>query len=157
MNVLIIRSSEWLRANREMFPVIYPEMHGEGHQRGYGGSLFKAAKEASNVLDRDCMCCLGIHARQCGVPTEHLQHRVWPASIESDWLAKVQECYPWAVEQERDPMAIPMPGPYFVSADGAVDAAHINDSFETSDEKKIELLRPLFAEKGWEIDFRPNE
>ena len=81
-------------------------------------------------------CCVGIHGRLCNIPDDHIKDVGWP-----DMMTKehVTECYsPWVANEEL------------------FRASTINDHSDTTDEQKIAKLRPIFAEIGVSIVWRPD-
>ena len=124
---VIIRGSEWQR--------------GEGHAISFLYS--KATKKA---------CCLGLAGDQIyGIPLESLAGFKSPETFMEDQARSVFVKYSeyhedWACECEskfdegRPQKAMP-----------------INDDMNTTDDEKIEKLRPIFALFDIEIDWRPEE
>jgi hypothetical protein len=141
MKTLIIRASEWAR----------------GNQKDEDG------KDITNYLyapSTDTSCCLGIHALQCGASKKDLSKLGEPEEISHEVITKLNN-YPWIeiedVEldmEEGDVLTYPM----VYNTPNVQDAIEINDSdLEWTDDERIDRLRPLFKEVGWEIDWRPNE
>ena len=93
------------------------------------------------------MCCLGIHGRLCGVSDELLLVATYPENLV--W-GDIPECYqPWvagAFQRDRFPVA----------SRRGIHAVGINDEVETTDAEKIAKLRPIFAEIGVSIVWRPD-
>lgn len=98
-------------------------------------------------ITSNTFCCLGLHAREYGIDKTQLSKCLGPSSLAnqvntkefSDYFdAWLEESYQWSTQR-------------------ASDAMEINDDRKTTDDEKIALLRPIFAEVGIEIDWRPNE
>lgn len=91
---------------------------------------------------QDKMCCLGIMSRECGVEQHNLDAKGAPSSLQELGNACVNE---WLDEKA-------------IRGDNknARKAMQINDTL-LKDDDKIERLRPIFKDQGWEIDWRPNE
>lgn len=135
MKKLIIRSSEWLRAE--------------------GRTLF-----VSGLCVGDRFCCLGLDALSEGFKPYELEGFTMPSSL-LDSLAHnnpepIEEkpyFRRWAIWHEDDGES----SAYAVDGMDAATCQHINDDPKTTDEEKIALLTPIFARHGIEIDWRPNE
>lgn len=85
-------------------------------------------------------CCIGIHARLCGIPDDHIRSFCQPESMDPRHVVK---CYrPW-IRTDHE-------------SDVAGDAMAINDAFTTTDANKIAALRPIFHEIGVSIVWRPD-
>ena len=82
-------------------------------------------------------CCVGIHGRLCGIPDAHLMEVTWPSKMEH---GTITECYQYWLAQD-----------YTLGS-----ASDINDAPNTTDEEKITALRPIFAEIGVSIVWRPD-
>ena len=117
MKRMVIKGSEWHRGGK--------------YQMGDAPALLTAFGRR---------CCIGIHARVCGIPDDHIQGVSQPESMKQKHVVK---CYrPWIRTSD--------------DSDICGDAMSINDDDMTSDEKKIALLRPIFAEIGVSIVWRPE-
>ena len=118
MQRMVIKGSEWHRGNKV---------------REWGLSLL--------LTPEGRRCCIGIHARLCGIPDDDILECGDVEAMESEDLT---ECYlPWVDdESENSPMAI--------------NAMGINDDKMTTDEQKIAALRPIFAEIDVDIVWRPE-
>jgi hypothetical protein len=86
-------------------------------------------------------CCLGLDARARGVPDSALADAAYP--IEIDRVAPREYVTAWC-ERGR-------------TNERAMEAALINDNCHTTDDEKIAALRPIFAEVGIDLDWRPDE
>ena len=117
MKRMVIKGSEWHRGGK-------PQM----------GSL-------ARLLTRNgSRCCIGIHARLCGIPDDHIAGIGQPEDMDPK---HVVACYRSWIRTSDD-------------SDICGDAMSINDDNMTSDEKKIAALRPIFAEIGVSIVWRPE-
>jgi hypothetical protein len=191
--VLVVRASEWQRANRKLFPegVHYEEVRDllaeklgirpmevetynvsdadtdlyityEGLLCVPKGRAVRVEKmEEGDLADvrlseKDAFCCLGIHLRECGVrPEEMVTHGEpvdWADYHEVEAKRAIKNGYPWIDFVEGADW-----GRRFFTHELAQQAMTINDNFGTTDDEKIEALRPIFRSVGWEIDWRPNE
>ena len=86
-------------------------------------------------------CCLGIMASACGISDGRMTGIGSPASLRVG-----NPC----VDKWRKGRHLG------TSTPTAREAMRINDTL-LPDDVKIERLRPLFAENGWDLDWRPNE
>ena len=117
MKRMVIKGSEW---------------HRGGKSRMGSGPLL--------LTDDGLRCCIGIHARVCRIPDDHIQGLSQPESMHQKHVVK---CYrPWIRTND--------------DSDICGDAMGINDDKKTTDEEKIALLRPIFAEIGVSIVWRPE-
>lgn len=140
--VLIIRSSEWFRGDMVWSP--------SSVNYGNEDHIKPGCVNNSQLLDPSSgrMCCLGIHAEQAGWPKVDLQGVAEPGGLPVDDVGSdVLARYPWLCEDR---------GEVWEASDASV-AMKINDDYKTTDDEKIAALRPLFAEQGWQIDWRPDE
>ena len=127
MKRMVIKSSEWHR----------------------GGNVNEC--EFSALLTPEGMrCCIGIHGRLCGIPDAHILSCVDVSSMQED---DITECYkPW-LGTYGDIINC-----HNATANSAIanNAMLINDAGNTTDEQKITALRPIFAEIGVSIVWRPD-
>lgn len=119
MKTLIIRDSEWLRGNLK-----------------------------SGMKVNGKYCCLGMHARDCGIEDAVLRATSSPATVIayigcSDVAVEFVSCW---IDEIR-----------LVNNDRATSAMMINDTPHMTDVARIAELRPIFSEAGIEIDWRPSE
>lgn len=129
MKTLIIRSSEWLRG---------------------GGRLF------SRLHHKGQFCCLGLHARDCGISPEQMGYRNGPATLMGDLVSEKSDA-DFTYHEFFKCWVDVVNGEYYITTD-ANEALWINDAIlDSTDEDKIEHLRTIFLSKGIEIDWRPNE
>ena len=123
MQRMIIRGSEWHR-----------------------GGKSQMGCESLLLTDGGFRCCIGIHARVCGIPDEFIAGVGQPESMDPE---HVVECYlPWIRSGEQNMRT--------EESDIAGDAMDINDAPDTDDAEKITALRPIFAEIGVSIVWRPD-
>jgi len=153
--VLVIKSSEWLRATGRY----------DDEEIDFTSGLY--------VPSENRMCCLGIHMNQCGISKEELSgglnnakpslpRYATPRAVPPELASKAaKNGYPWVdVENRKVATTIgveELPTVYERFKVQQEKAMLINDDFSTTDKQKIELLRPLFRKAGWEIDWRPDE
>ena len=124
MKRMVIKGSEWHR----------------------GGSK-KMRHGARLLTDKGKLCCLGIHARLCGVPDSVLLDECEPDDL--SWN-EIPDCYlPW-VDGDSDEDMIPSNNAL------ADEAVVINDKTLMSDRSRIAALRPIFHEIGVSIVWRPE-
>ena len=120
MKRMVIKGSEWHRGRKtEWGPVELLTQHGR-------------------------RCCIGIHARLCGIPDNHVKGYQAAMAMHPEDVTK---CYsPWVKT-----------GKYGLdNSELADDAMPINDNADTTDAEKIAALRPIFAEIGVSIVWRPE-
>ncbi len=88
-------------------------------------------------------CCVGIHARLCGMEDDHIRGVSWPKTMPIELFTN---CFrPWLAERFAESS-----DPYIGNA------AQINDDEYTTDEEKIEALRPIFRQLDVTIVWRPD-
>jgi hypothetical protein len=144
--VMIIRSSEWMRA----------EYRAPGTEWDY-----REVPYSARLLSEDGkMCCLGIRAKMVGLGNAHICGMGTPLDTYDMKPSPVTEALnkywqEWLHEGEVDDEE-------FLRMEmshnkRAKEAMTINDATGTIDDQKIELLRPIFAEIGVTLDWRPNE
>ena len=105
----------------------------------------------SELYDGERFCCLGIHARACGVGPDDMYGLGLPGHLLDEEI-EVPEPYRAAwIPDGASPHDI-VDG----SSGAAWDAANINDDTAISDEERIAKLRPLFREVGVTIVWRPD-
>ena len=109
---MVIKSSEWGRGEGKGF------LHADGR-----------------------FCCLGLHARACGIEVKDFDGQGIPSDIAPE---RVNVCYANAWLD------------FGISNDAAQAAWRINDTAATGDSEKIEELRPIFRSKGVTIIWRPD-
>lgn len=113
--------------------------------RGEGGS-----KSALLRSEDGKKCCLGILALVCGFTEEEIRGVETPSGVVTRT--------PWPfgagreVSEVNKAMNINDTTPSDSGLPPCGDVGHID-----SDDKRIEKLRPLFEEWGYEIDWRPSE
>ena len=124
MKEMVIKGSEWLRG-------------GTGENLGASVLLAKEGRR----------CCIGIHARLCGIPDADILEI---GAVTSMFKHQVTECFqPWV---EFDKVNPDCPDDSVIGAS----AMRINDDPKTNDEEKIEQLRPIFKGLGIEIVWEPE-
>lgn len=148
MKTLVIKSSEWLRAigmNEE------------------GKVIFSGKALCSGLLIDKHYCCLGLDARRCGFSDEILNEHSTPNDLTEirTYNSEIDDYIVEGVKLEgsqkeySERWVVGRGSATSSSPTGA--AMLINDDSTTTDEEKIALLRPIFLDKGIEIDWRPNE
>lgn len=147
MRTLIIRSSEWLR--------------GRTQSRLYDVNTDKA-------------CCLGLDLIQRGIRKEKIPFACGDPANLLRFVGKIEDASNATIllgyfQDWTDPKSVSdLYHQQFLltdrtdittvtNKDFARSAMTINDDLNSSDEEKIEALRPIFAKVGIEIDWRPNE
>lgn len=131
---LILRGSEWLRATGRIGK-------GTGKDSYYLAQLFKKSSGR--------MCCIGVLGRACGLPVRLLSGLGTPRSVVNRILNTDSDTeFLEDAHQYRDLVDGDSCGANFYVA---------NDDKSTSDDEKIDLLTPLFADIGIDLEFRPNE
>ena len=132
--VLIIRASEW--------------------SRGHTSSLLETTN-TPKYRKKGTMCCIGLDARRCGIPDIELAGIGGPDSLDGE-LHKLFPDYFARWLSEKKGMS-----PACVNAISVNDERPGNEAWLTykfqSDDERIEKLRPIFAQFGITIDWRPNE
>jgi len=129
MRTLIIKGSEWSRGN--------------GLSRG-------------RLKDDTGFCCLGLDAIDRQIPVELLEGTGSPWSlynhlgeINSPKLrVRYKDYFEDWLEMEKD---------FNELKEVTNDLMLVNDEFYSTDEQRIDLMRPLFESVGIEIDWRPEE
>lgn len=113
-----------------------------------GSEWLRGSRLKSGLRVGDQFCCMGLDARRVGVPVERIDggfptaiYDVSPPEYRARWVR---------------PINIPGETRHGNTGD-AVDAACANDNLTTTDDQKIEALRPIFAKHGIAIDWRPLE
>lgn len=145
---LVMRESEWMTA-----------------ANNGGGTMYKNGR----------YCCLGLLSRECGVDPKDYPglSKAYPATL-----------FKALAERGTAPLA-PLPaagtewtiGQYGSVSVDAQSAVYINDAKTPQapygplgadayrprscdavpNSDRVEMLRPIFARNGWELDYRPNE
>lgn len=129
---LVIRGSEWLR--------------GELAWNAEGKNTSRLGREADGRF-----CCLGLDARDRGVPLELLYDAHTPEDLGPLTYAPGVDGYlaDWTtLDEEAKTVA---------DNEDAIGAMEANDDHGCTDAKRIEWLRPIFAAQGIELDWRPEE
>lgn len=141
---LVIKSSEW------------------------GRSAYVHGSELDSIAGLLCnktngkMCCLGILARDCGIPVAKLYGIGMPEDIvdqeDPDALGFPDWVFRTVCDTEEDDDGNEYEGEErMVNSPLAEQLAEINDSTNTTDEQKIGLITMLLQNIGWTVDWRPNE
>lgn len=126
MQRMVIKGSEWNRA---------------GTTLGMGMS--------SLLNEKGSRCCIGIHARICGVPdTKIMDQRSVVSMFEEGDGPSLPSCYKVWVDKPDDGSES--------DTEIAALAMTINDYILTTDAEKIAMLRPIFRDIGITIVWRPN-
>lgn len=157
MTVLVIKSSEWMR--------------------GTGETSGKLLDSKTNTR-----CCVGIRAKQLGIPDKDIFNVPWPGQSEVPFSKVLKADQEGRTLTEEEALLLH----YYDEWREGKNAAEINDartwgelkglvngfkvkeqvttiqgihedSDPISDEDRIELLRPIFEDKGIQLDWRPNE
>ena len=118
MRRMVIKGSEWHR----------------------GGSANNMDSRPRLLTPKGKRCCVGIHARLCGIPDDHIRDVSWPTGMDPKHITR---CYvPWLGEQKQ----------WY----DLLNAPSINDRPGLTDEERIAKLRPIFAKIGVTIVWRPD-
>ena len=124
---LVLRGSVWLRATGQI-----------GKQKltqYYRSVLFNERSRR--------MCCVGVYGAACGIPKRLLEGCGTPGGAVDSLDRALDKEHLDDARKYRD-MAVW--GNFYEA----------NDDPNTTDEQKIELLTPLFATEGIELEFRPD-
>jgi len=92
-------------------------------------------------------CCLGLDLRDRGVELTEVYSTPGRLRVAAPESCPREYAQDWVDESKVNPSD---------NADSN-QAVDINDNSHTTDDEKIEALRPIFASKGIELDWRPNE
>ncbi len=137
---LYIKASEWSRAPND------------------GSALYFPLEVVDNEEDAKLVgyCCLGLHGRACGISDDDMTGEGMPKGVlsASKWgkLSVSDQLFGYRnawVEQDENAR-------WTRDSFLATRCACINDSDATTDQEKIDLLRPIFAKIGVTIYWLPN-
>ena len=123
---LVLRGSVWLRAKGQI---------GRWHGLYYRSNLFTKSTGR--------MCCVGVLGAACGIPKRLMEGQGTPSGVINNIRPPDEEHLESAYEYRS---LSPAWGSFYEA----------NDDPHTTDEEKISLLTPLFAEMGIELEFRPD-
>ena len=127
---LVLKSSQWLR----------------GEYTQYDGScLYDGGRKHQ-------FCCLGVLAKECGIPPRKLRDKADPVELLEDKngdMVKTRDDLPeglrWCVNKRGR-----------ASRDCNL-AIRANDDTDITDAKRLKKLVPIFRRNGWDLQFVDDE
>lgn len=126
---LTIKNSEWLR--------------GTGKRDGWYGVLFH----------NGCYCAQGIYCKLQGVTDAAMTDEIRVACIVKGDERNSPDGIKWLISRNGKTLSGKS---RFVASLSAIQIEAINDNTKTTDTEKIELLKPIFADHGVEIEYRED-